>query len=396
MGKFNLHRLFTDPATLRSIAPENLRSLLAGHADAVAADGFALPADKGRPLDYEALARLLMVPEKLPSALREAFFFIHEMATPAGMECLLSAAEEAGIEILGLPAPSPADVAVQVWLTAPDLLERKHAEQFIYRLRGIESYHAMISPVPDAREPTPAVIEAISNDLNDWFEKRKKGRSAKVFHYPRPDGIWFMVRHGDPFKREGAIDERGESVGVYYWPERFDVVVLNTDDGELGIRTPNKGEKKKYREVFGRYLYGDAEFFGGDDKYTLEPLRERGSDCLAPVEGIEEVSLTEVAFRWPGSFSEREVHRADDVFGAYAARGAEFPRGLPIIKASFRVRFTDSETPRTVTVKPPNVAQYTRDGDSIIIEKWLKLRGFIVGKGEPNHESAAEPVLAGA
>ncbi len=389
MGKCNLHRLFTDPATLRSIAPEYLRSLLASHSDGLAAAGLAPPADAGEPPDYEALTRLLMAPEKLPSALREAFFYVHEMATPAGMECLLSAADKAGLNITGRPAPSPADVAVQVWLLAPDLLERKHAEQFIRRLRGLESYHATVWPQPARREFSPAVIEAIANDLNDWFEKRKKGRGVKLFHYPRPDGTWFMVRHGDPFKREGAIDERGESFGVYYWPERFDVVVLDADGDELGIRTPNKSERQKYREVFGRHLYGNADFFGGQDKYTLEPLRDRGPDGLAPIEGMEEVFLTEVAFRWPGSFSELQTHRADDLFGGFAARGAAFPRGLPIIKASFRVRFADSETPRTVTIKPPNVAQYTRDGDSIIIEKWLKLRGFIVDTRAAEYESAA-------
>lgn len=244
MAKFDLHRLFTDPATLRSIAPEHLWSLLARHAEALASGGLVLPAGAGEPLDYETLARLLMAPEKLPEALREAFFFVHEMATPAGMECLLEAAEQACLPIAGLPAPSPADVAVQVWLADPDLLERKHAEQFIRRLRGLESYHATVWPLPACRPLTPELIKAMTSDLNDWFEKRRKGRSAKVFHYPRPDGIWFMVRHGDPFKREGAIDERGESVGSTTGPNGLTRWCLTRKTGNWASARPTRARRE--------------------------------------------------------------------------------------------------------------------------------------------------------
>jgi hypothetical protein len=394
---FNLHRLVANQDAIKSIAGENLHSLLAGHEQVLADGGFVLPEDPDEPVDYSALTKLLMSPEKFPRDLQDAFFFINEMATEEGMESLLDAADKGGLVILSGQHQTPADVAVQVWLKDRDLLERIHAEQFMRNPRTFECFHTTApAPVPAHRKLTPERMEAMAADMNDWFEKRKKGRSAKVFHYPRPDGIWFMVRHGDPFKREGAIDEKGESVGVYYWPERFDVLVLNSAAGKLRINSPNNGEKKKYREVFGRHLYGDADFFAGEDEYTLEPLREKGAACLAPIGGMEEVFLREVVFRWPGSFSEREIHRADDLFGAFAARGAQFPRDLAIIKAGFCVRFTDSETPRIVTIKPPNVAQYTRDGDGIIIERWAKLRGFIVGKGEREDEPAAEAVLARA
>lgn len=51
--------------------------------------------DAATAIDYDALTSLLMERDKLPTGLREAFYFIHEMATPEGMECLLAAAEEA-------------------------------------------------------------------------------------------------------------------------------------------------------------------------------------------------------------------------------------------------------------------------------------------------------------
>jgi len=395
MASFKLSRFFSQPEILRGIDPENLLSLLADHAKALEALGFALPEpDAAASIDYDALASLLMEPDKLPTGLREAFYFIHEMATPEGMECLLEAAEEADIEIVGTPGPTPGDVAVQVWLKDRELLERKHAEQFLQNARSFQSFGTDRSPVPKYRDPMPRLAQ-MKKELDDFFEKKKRGRNTKIFPYVRDDSVWFLVRHGDPFKREGAIDNKGESYGAYYWPEKFDVLVLDPTDGELRINARNKGEKKKYREVFGRHLYNDEGFFSVENKYTLEPLREKGEDAIAPIEGMEEVLLVEVDFFWGGSFAEKEIRKADDVFGAYKARNRTFPTKPRIVKACFRVTFSDSDRPRTVTIKPPNVAQYTRDADSVIVERWLKARGFIVKKGKAKDEPTVTAVMVG-
>ena len=82
------------------------------------------------------------------------------------MECLLAAAEEAGIEIVGTPGPTPGDVAVQVWLKDRELLERKHAEQFLRNPRTFESFGTAVSPVPKYRDPMK-LTDAMKKDLDD-------------------------------------------------------------------------------------------------------------------------------------------------------------------------------------------------------------------------------------
>jgi hypothetical protein len=96
MSSLKFSRFFSQPEILRGIDPENLLSLLADHAVALEAMGFKLPdvADAAV-FDYRLLMSLLMEPDKLPANVREAFYFIHEMATDEGMECLLDAAEQA-------------------------------------------------------------------------------------------------------------------------------------------------------------------------------------------------------------------------------------------------------------------------------------------------------------
>jgi hypothetical protein len=37
----------------------------------------------------------------------------------------------------------------------------------------------------------------------------------------------------------------------------------------------------------------------------------------------------------------------------------------------------DGGAVRTVTVEPPNVAGYCRDGDGVLIDRFLRARGFV-------------------
>jgi hypothetical protein len=392
MATYNL-RHFSHAEALKHIAREHLIALLAPHAGFFSGRGVAIPSAASRQsIDYEGLVKTLMTPDiDTPKDLADALFFINEMATTEGMACLLEEAERLKIDIIGAPAPTPADVALQMWLKNRDVLERKHAEQFLTNLRSFESYQTTLSPVPPFTLPSAATLKALEGDLNGWFEQKNRGRNSRVFVFPRGSAVLFLVRHGDPYKREGTIAEGGESSSVYYWPEKFDVLVCVPAEGEIRVHAGSKGERTLCRTVFGRHLFGSDDFFASDRRYTLEPLREKGEAALAcgDVDGMESVVLTEVQFFWGGEQKEKEVRKAENIFAAYAAREAHMPTKAPIIKASFRVVFSDSKTARTVTIRTPNVAQYTRDSDSGIIEKWLALRGFVVQQKAQAHEDAA-------
>lgn len=153
-----------------------------------------------------------------------------------------------------------------------------------------------------------------------------------------------------------------------------------------------------YRQQFGLHLFGDADFFPGTGKYTLAPLQNDGEASLRcdDVEGMEWVRLKEIHVYWGGTEGEIEVRKATggDVFTAYAARGAAFPRGR-LIKAVFEVKFADCKTPRSVTIKPSNIAQFRRDHDSVLIDAWLALRGFVIQR-EADADADAAAVLVSA
>ena len=379
MATFTL-RHFSSAESLQAVQAKYLMDLLDKHAAYFATRGVDFGSFNGHGPDYEAIAAVLMTPdEQTPSELIDDLYYVDEMATADAMDGLLEAAAAAGVKLDVGDEPTPADVAVQVRLRAPALLEQKHAEHFLLqRRRTFEYFQSPDGVDTKYRAPGAKKLRACEDALGIRLEAMKRGRTCKLFVFPRPDGVWFLVRRGDPFKREGSIEKTGMT-SVYYRPEKYDVLKYDQGLGELSVNA--EGNKKLvalYRELFGELLFGDPKRFPNTAKYTLAPLQDDGADALicSDVEGIDTITLKEVQILWGGPQGEIEIRRAKDLFEALKGRKKELPKGR-LVKASFLVKFTDAKTPRTVTIRPQNIASYTRDSDAGVVEAWLTVRGFV-------------------
>lgn len=379
MASFKL-RHFANAEALRTIRPQYLMALLGKHADYFTKRGVNLAAFNGAGPDYDAIAGVLMAPEEPPSSLIDDLYYVEEMATPSGMDSLLDAATEAKLELDLDDEPTPADVAVQVRLRAPALLEQKHAEQVLLdRKRSFVYFQPKDGVDITFRMPRAKKIRAFEEELGVRLDAMKRGRTCKLFIFRRDDVVSLLVRRGDPYKREGAI-EKTKTTSVYYRPEKYDVLRYDETLGELSINAEgNKKLVEHYRTLVGELLFDDAKRFPGTAKFTLAPLQEDGAACLicTDVEGIDSVVLKEVQIFRGGSYGEVEIRRAKDLFASFAERGRELPKGR-IVKASFLVKFTGQKTPRTVTIRPNNIASYTRNEDTAPVEEWFTKRGFII------------------
>ena len=390
MPTYNLRR-FADPDALKRMQKQYLLDLLLPHGAYFAGRGLTLSSTDGAEINHQALADILLNPDDaMPPPLVDALYYVNEMDTPEGMDDLLDAAAAKGIELDSGAEMTPGDVAVQLWMKDRGLFERQHAEQFLRRPRSFESFqsHESQRRPPDLSSQALAALE---KDLDDWFETKKRGRGSRVFAYPRDDEVWFLVRHGQPFKREGSLKGK-ESSSVYYRPEKHDVVVYNQVLGELRMNAASQGEKELYQAAFGLRLFGSEEYFPGTAKYTLEPLRHDAEASLVcnDVDGMEWAKLTEIRYYWGGAEGEVEIRRAEDILAALARRNSKIPGGPHprIVRATFRAKFADSKTPRSVCIRPSNIAQYSRDADGALVEQWLTKRGFILaGQAEGDEET---------
>ncbi|ABK19449.1 hypothetical protein QMW84_08865 [Cronobacter sakazakii] len=388
MATFNLRR-FSKPEMLRRIDRKHLIAFLEPHAAYFSARGVELPpVQQEDGLDYNALSHLLLTPDSTtPDDLAEALFYVNEVSTPEGFDSIQDEIAGTDIDVEIGENAAPADLAIQVWMADREIIEKVHAEQFFMNVRSFEYFKTKKNPLPDFVLPSEETLAALEADLDEWFSKKRRGKYSKVFVYPKEGHTWFLVRHGKPYAREAVI-EAGESTSQYFRPEKFDVLAYNPVIGEIRMNAETKGEKELYRKKFGFHLFGDEEFFNERSRFDLEPLRQIGEDALLcdDVDGIEYVRLKEVQVFWGGAHKDVEIRRSEDIFASLRDRGVSLPGGGKIIKASFQIKFEGSKTPRSVILSSGNRAQFKRDGDAEIIERWLGLRGFIVGAGGVSDE----------
>ena len=385
MATLNLRR-FTDTDTLKTIQIKYLIDLLKPHEDFLSGRGLQLTVSSENDFNYKKLSEILIdTDEEMPVDLINAFYFIHEMSDEDGLDDLLQVAEERGLSVSSDDDSSPADIAVQVWLQDSTLLERKHAERSLCRPRTFEYFQA-VNPVRDDFRIPDDALASLEKNLDDWFSEKRRGRGTRVFKFDRDNEVCFLIRHGQPFRREGQL-VKGQSSSIYYRPEKHDILVYDKVLNELRINTDNKGIKAAYLRMFGKHLFDNPDHFTGANKYTLEPLRIEGEASLvcSDVAGLQSVRLKELHIQYECSEREIEIRKAPDIFRALSGRNARIPADCQLVRAGFTVRFVNAKTTRTLTICTGNIVQYSRDEDSVCLEEWMHKRGFII----PNDNNIA-------
>jgi len=369
---------FSHSNDLKSISPQCLAQLLSPHTDFLKSRGLRVPesgTDAGN-LDYTHLSNILMAADlSVPGELVNALHYIHETAAPEVMEYLLKESERVGIYIDSSEL-TPADLAVRLWLAGGHVLEHRYGERFLIKPCASIYYQEKRSYISTFREPCPSLVRAFEGDLDEQFDRTKRGRGCRVYVYTRTDGIWFLVWHGGTYRREGCI-VHGESSCVCYRPELYDMLVYQPTARELRINAGTHEDRQIYRKLFGRHFFGDDNHFPGTAIYTLEPLRTDGKRALvcSDVVGMELVTLRRIEFVVGGMFRLTETWEADDLLAAMNG-AVNIPHNSRLVEGGFSIKFSDSKIPRDVALRPSNMIYYQRDSDRVMVEPWLRLRGF--------------------
>lgn len=384
---------FARPDLLKSIDPKNLACLLEPYRRFLEDRGFCLPAETEHELDGFALAGILAQPdEETPSDLVEALYVIESFSDDQHFDGLLPIAESVGLEVG--EEETAVDLAVRLYLRDANLLERKLREQLCDRRRTFESYRLADPASGFEAEALPADLTPLEADLDRYFESKKRGSHSRVIRKDAANEIRFLVQHGQTCKREPSR-KGGRSTCTFFRPEKTDVVLLDLAHQELRVNASSAPDLRQYRTLFGRHLFRNDDYFVFAEKYTLEPLQTLGEAALtcSDIEGIESVKLKEVEYAWGGAFEHTETHRAADLFKALPLIRRDLECEPVIRKAVFEVKLTGERRPRTVTIKAGNRSGYGRGDEAMVIERWLRARGFVISE-ERAQDARTYPALA--
>jgi hypothetical protein len=378
MPTFRLFRI-SNPGLLQKVAPDGLLSFLAPMRDYLQGRGFVWPRAANEQIDYQKLGPLLHFPkEGLPPEMVIPLVLVDEMSTEPQMDRLLAAAIQREIKLSLTGNNSPADVAVQVWLQAPRLLEELHAENYTVRQKSFCCFAGIGAEPRTFPDVSDRVLRALESDLDDTFEEYQRGRGSRVFIFDHGRKVWILARRGATFRREESMRDGGQPGVQFYRPMMYDVLVYDTETDDLGLHVETKWQERMYLSCIGQHIFRNPEYFPAARILTFDPIIKRGADALhcGDVPGMREVKLVEVNRRWNNAQQEIDIKKADDIF-ALGERARSFLGSGTVTKLVFRVWFEGVDKPRSVTVRWPNVTKYERDSDSELIERWLRLREFI-------------------
>ena len=101
------------------------------------------------------------------------------------------------------------------------------------------------------------------------------------------------------------------------------------------------------------------------------------------IPGLEKVELREIEYSWGGAFDHVEIHRAGSVFHALVLINRGVEQEAHIRKAVFKIKLEGEKKPRTVTIKAGNKSGYNRGEEAMMIEDWLRARGFVLTEERP-------------
>ena len=215
MSTFRL-RHFSKPAVLRHVQPDALLMLLTRAGGTYVDSRMPRLVADGHLLVDEVAAMLASPQEGFPAALVNALHQVDEVSHDEGLDAMLTLAEERGVALPDLPADAtPADVAVRLWLRDPDCVDRVHAEQSIERRRTFESYMGLGRRLSlEVPRPDAATLAALTDDLDTFFERRKRGRLGGRARPAEHGGRALAALPREGLGAEGAAAGRQRAVRV--------------------------------------------------------------------------------------------------------------------------------------------------------------------------------------
>lgn len=394
MARFNL-KSFAQPDLLKQIQPANLLPLLEPFRLFLEMKGFSLPSSADEEVDATALGCILAQPdEDMPGDLVEALHLIGSIGTDDRFDELLDLAAACEIETDG--EVTALDLATQIWLRNPEALERKEHEEYFQKRKSFESFRGADPEKVIAVEDLPTDLAELEAALDAYFQSKKRGVGCRVIRKDSPGEVRFLVEHGQPCKREPSR-KGSKSTSTFFRPEKTDVVIYDEVHNELRINASAFTDVRQYRSLFGRYLFGGEDRFVFAEKYTLAPLQTEGLAALncRDIAGLESVKLREIEYFWGGAFEHVEIHRAEGLFHALTLIQRGIETEAQIRKAVFKVKLEGEKKPRTVTIKAGNKSGYNRGEEAMMIEEWLRARGFVLTE-EGAAGAQADAAVAGS
>lgn len=397
MQTLNRQRI-TNIEFLLSVRPERLVRFFAPYRDYLASCGWKLPdADSMMKENIESLASLLQAADTdAPSRMLDSLHTISGLANRVTVSLLFDQIDGLMRAFHGQKDPFPGDVAIEAYLMNAEATEKILSIRSGTLRRSYVSYQAVTEEVPKLPDDLELRLSRLENYLDDWFDQRGCGPGANAKYVEDTSQLFLTIEHGSPMKRQRTLN-RGLRDLLIFRPALDDFVVLDKMIGELRINAETATQRDVYRRKMGQFVFDDEDMFPDGERYTLNPLLAYGRKCLsvAEISGLDSVECCGVKMLIPGrdpeEITSRRRNAIDNLDRRIMSLKEEGSPEIRLTEAKFDMLFSNSRRTRKVTIKPPNVAVFQRDGDASIVEHFLATNGFITNQDIDPYEIPRTP-----
>lgn len=246
-------RFISNIDQLQNVPPKVLLSFLKSYTEYF--QQLKLLPTRANNIDYERLSKILANPgDMMPRALMADLFYWDEVAQMVPIEELNDIAKKHEIEFAENITIETATLLVR--MAVPAELENLHTTYHAYDLlrkkRRFRSYWSVVKQLPRWRKPSQAKLNRFAKAMEGWYDDQKKGRVARASVINRNGACWFVVRHGDIYKYQSAVEGDGTTKQLFFRPLTFDLLIYFPNDGELAIH--NTSDSIKERRAYCRFL----------------------------------------------------------------------------------------------------------------------------------------------
>lgn len=168
-------------------------------------------------------------------------------------------------------------------------------------------------------------------------------------------------------------------------PEEYDAIVYHKEFGDLRLNTNRKKEHAHYRIAFADLLLEEHNLFLPKyDMVSLHPLLGDSAPLFRcnDVPGLKEIVPIEISYTSMNSYGVIKTVKATDgshllYYDTAKKNIMEDPEADSVQYAKFRYLRSNSSRPGILTLHTGQVLTYERDGDSAVLEHWLRSRKFL-------------------
>lgn len=371
-------RNFSDLGFIQSVdKPRFLGPLLADHKDYFIRQGLNVARlTNDDDCDRKLLAAFTQADEDMPPALLETLYELDDLSDESGHDRILEEADRMDIKLNGIYEDlNPGEFAIAVFRDHAHLIRFCHQKTLYRKIKNYQEYQSKDDKTLSLKRAKAHRVD-LENELALWFESKNRSRACEIHVYEEKGEIKFQITHGRPYRTDGTIDKTLHRSRVAYRPQKHDSLIYDNRTRLLKVNAQTAAEKEMYREKFGKVLFGDAEYFPEGDIYSLESLR-KGTAAIKLVSGLESARLTEVWICIDNNQRFVQISKGYNLHESIKRYGKPNLQEGQIVRVRLMLKYSSGGRPRKLEFRPPNVADYDRERDGVIVEAFMRANNIL-------------------